>query len=438
MKKSWKKLWESQLDEVVPALRGDIRDLPVQTAERSVPDGKTAVKVKKPVIISVLAAFIAAVIAVTIILVVIPRGNGRFAFTLEINPAVTFITDGDGKVEKVASSNRDADIILSDGETASAMTGKSLAEAVAVYTDRAAMLGYLDLGRDTAVRLSSLGNGEKMLNSAQSSLEDYFAEEGFRALVVSETVDAQSFSVRCGFDLTSAESLAESISGKMSLYSERLASSEGLKSVYENEILTDSVAEAVGEYLDGNLDRIEKNIRAVSEIYSLYFEIYGHKDNPALLLKGYWDVKKYYGDSLTGEFAELVKEMDNALAEYRDLQFKDLSETLLTLSVEQLKIMLEDFTSEMLRKNLALINGVLGALGANTKITEVLTVPESAEQFIEKAAELSRMEYGYRLRKNEEVYNAERESFSRSGYADYKESIISRYGSLSEYWEKLK
>ena len=44
MKKSWKKLWESQLDEVVPALRGDIRDLPVQTAERSVPDGKTAVK----------------------------------------------------------------------------------------------------------------------------------------------------------------------------------------------------------------------------------------------------------------------------------------------------------------------------------------------------------------------------------------------------------
>ena len=48
------------------------------------------------------------------------------------------------------------------------------------------------------------------------------------------------------------------------------------------------------------------------------------------------------------------------------------------------------------------------------------------------------MEYGYRLRKNEEVYNAERESFSRSGYADYKESIISRYGSLSEYWEKLK
>ena len=94
-----------------------------------------------------LAAFIAAVIAVTIILAVIPRGNGRFAFTLEINPAVTFITDGDGKVEKVASSNRDADIILSDGETASAMTGKSLAEAVAVYTDRAAMLGYLDLGR---------------------------------------------------------------------------------------------------------------------------------------------------------------------------------------------------------------------------------------------------------------------------------------------------
>lgn len=447
MKKSWKKLWESQLDEVVPALRGDIRDLPVQTAERPVPDGKTAVKVKKPVIISVLAAFIAAVIAVTIILVVIPRGNGRFAFTLEINPAVTFITDGNGKVEKVASSNRDADIILSDNETASAMTGKSLAEAVAVYTDRAAMLGYLDLGRDTAVRLSSLGNGEKMLNSAQSSLEDYFAEKGFRALVVSETVDAQSFSVRCGFDLTSAESLAESISGKMSLYSERLASSEGLKSVYENEILTDSIAEAVGEYLDGNFDRIEKNIRAVSEIYSLYFEIYGHKDNPALLLKGYWDVKKYYGDSLTGEFAELVKEMDNALAEYErdygvkiesELQFKDLSETLLTLSVEQLKIMLEDFTSEMLRKNLALINGVLGALGANTKITEVLTVPESAEQFIEKAAELSRMEYGYRLRKNEEVYNAERESFSRSGYADYKESIISRYGSLSEYWEKLK
>ena len=164
-------------------------------------------------------------------------------------------------------------------------------------------------------------------------------------------------------------------------------------------------------------------------------------------MKGYWDVKKYYGDSLTGEFAELVKEMDNALAEYErdygvkiesELQFKDLSETLLTLSVEQLKIMLEDFTSEMLRKNLALINGVLGALGANTKITEVLTVPESAEQFIEKAAELSRMEYGYRLRKNEEVYNAERESFSRSGYADYKESIISRYGSLSEYWEKLK
>lgn len=195
------------------------------------------------------------------------------------------------------------------------------------------------------------------------------------------------------------------------------------------------------------MKKSKKNAKDVRKIYSLYFDIYGHKDNPALLLKGYWDVKKYYGDSLTGEFAELVKEMDNALAEYErdygvkiesELQFKEIAENLSAVSLEQLKSIIKEFSSEKLRENLALISGVFSASGVNSTICDLLIVPESAEQFKAKSDELSSMVYGYRKSSNEAIYNAERESLSKSDYEKYKKSIEKQYGSLSEYWEKLK
>ena len=54
----------------------------------------------------------------------------------------------------------------------------------------------------------------------------------------------------------------------------------------------------------------------MGNLYSLYFAILSHEDNPATVWKDYWSVKAVYGDELDGEFAALVAEMDEALARY--------------------------------------------------------------------------------------------------------------------------
>ncbi len=74
---------------------------------------------------------------------------------MEINPSVSFSTDGNGVVTGVRASNRDADVLLASKEITENLVGKNIGDAVKLYVDYAAQAGYIDLNEiGSAVRVS--------------------------------------------------------------------------------------------------------------------------------------------------------------------------------------------------------------------------------------------------------------------------------------------
>jgi len=452
--KSWKKIWMEELDRSVPTLDKATKDMPIAVgAQTNVNGDGTAVKSKKPMItaLATVSAVLLLGIILTCVLVFKPTEAIRYAFAIEINPAVTLTTDEHGNVTAIVSANSDADVVLSDEEAASQI-GKPIAQVAVWYADRAAMLGFMDLTeKGSAVRISSCNGSESILQDAQTSLQDYFVQKGIFAVVVSESVDIKELSQRCGISADSASALANAISRSATLFNDRLAqaaaSAEALQALYKQNVLSSTLAEAIKDCLSSNIANIERNAAELKELLRLYFDILTHKDNPALILGDYWYVKAHYPVPPEGDFAALMTQMENALAAYKthygvEISSPDdltkASECYVLLSVEQIKAVIANFSSDLLLQYSSALSDILGLIGlADSPIAGLLQIPQNTREFLDNLRSALSVEFEYRKNAVREIYDG-LQAISREDYDAFEENIINEYGSLQQYWDAIK
>lgn len=455
--KSWKKLLKEDIDRRVPNLRDDIKNYPIPVAsgdDTHIGNGALA-KNRKPLIVwllSLCAVVIALVIIACSVLIKPVSGFDGFVFTIEINPTVTLTTDKNGTVTGISSSNADADVILNGAEAESKMKGKKISEAAVWYTDKAARLGYLNVQAQSAVRLSAYEKGEKILQTTQSALENYFMDNGIFALVIAETVNNENFAERSGVkDVQNVEMAAKFVMHDKTLFAERQAvglNQKELSQLYEAYITTETFIEKWSGLLESELANVKKNAEDIQRICSLYLQIYNHKDNPAMLLKDYWNVKKYYGDNLSGEFGALVAEMDGALAGYKtdygveianETDMREAATRYALSSVDKLLAIVEKFSAELFVNNIAFIADLLKGINVtDNPLVSVLTLPTTEDEFTRRIWDVLTMDYSFRESKFEKIYGIPREKIAADDYKRFRENIISEYGTLDNFWNSVK
>jgi len=326
--------------------------------------------------------------------------------------------------------------------------GKSIDEAVTYYTDYAAKLGYIDLEqKGSAVRISGFGDGD-FLEKAQTALETYFTDKGLFVVVVAESVNKEEFSLRSGI---TAEDAAKFIKDSTVLYSDRKAenlSLQDLQSLYNELVVENKLFDYVTENLSGNIERIIKNAEDIQNLSQLYFTILNHEDNPIKMLGDYWTVKKLYGNTLSGEFAELMSEMETALKNYKAdygveitgvTQLTDAANSYLKIPADTLPALLESLSFDKFNELSSDITEILEITGLVTSnFVDYLQAPQSLAEYVEKTSALIDSEYKSRLETYESLYNKYRQPIEKSDYETYIESIIQQYGSLNAYWQEIK
>lgn len=452
--KSWKRRWKEELNGIVPALRADVKNAPVPVADTASENGgHTAVLARRPKLIAAAAVALAALCAlVACLCTLLPSKDGVFVFSIEINPAIGLVADKKGTVTDVVSCNSDADVILAAEGVRENIVGKSVGDAAASYADYAARLGYLNLSAaGSAVRVSVCGSVDSsdVLNGARSALENYFTDNGVYAVVVAESVGIEEISVRCGISAAeSPQALAELLGSMKILCTERQAETmtfEQLQALYENDVIENKLLSKLELDLRSNAELLQKNKEDIENLFSLYWQIYGHDDNPATLLKGYWDVIKYYDETdYTPEFAALMSAMESALGEYYSdygvvidgfKQLKDVSDGYASVTAEKFAALLENFSYDLFNECSEQLSEILQSAGVvSQKFASLLTLPQTAEEYIGKMYSVLAEEYGLRIKEYESAYAEERPSIGADDYRRYISALVEEYGSLSDYW----
>lgn len=450
--KSWKKQLNDEFERAVPALKPEILDAPIVVGGDMPAGGNTLVKRRVGIISACVAVICALVIAILAIAGVfnpaVPPVSGDFVFTLEINPAVAFVTDGEGKVKAVTALNGDADVVLAEVSPEN-MKNIPISEAVVKYTDGAAKLGYLDpAARGGAVRLSGKEGEDTLLSSAELSLGKYFCDKGIYAVVVKDFVSESELIKRTG--ISGAGSLAELSKTLSSVPSEcnaRVPSdlgAEQIKALYDSYIVGESMLELVrGELLD-NIAKIVQNSQMLLNIVSLNGRIMSHSGNPSQLFKDYWSVKMFGGESDDGEFNALMDEMTAALEEYETTfgeaigSYSALSSAAgaySSLLGQDFKEVISSLTSDDFLSSVSdyikILSNIGGDMSAVTSLTEI---PQTAEEYIRLAETATSLLRNSRVEKYLAVYSESRPEISEESYGEFVEGIVALYGSLDNYW----
>lgn len=456
--KSWKKRLISEFDASTPDLKNDVLNAPIVTAntETAYINGNVLAK-RKIGVISLLSVAIVLLLLFSFLWIFGVFGSNsnfnRFAFSLEINPAVSFVTDENGIVKNVTALNEDADVILSDENVLSKLKNVTLSKAVVTYTDCAAKLGYLDVTSEkTAVRLSSSTetNGN-LLKNASNELQTYFKTNGIFAVVVEDVISVNELSDRLGLKSTSnLLELTNSLENLSTLYEERVdtnADEENLKNLYDKYIVNSQMLEYIQSELLKNVTTIVSNSQMLLQIKLCNYNIMFHEDNPLHPLPAdYWVVTKYSDASYNGEFAELMLEMTNLLAEYENKfgitidSFTDLSSAYDVYSI------LSDIDFEELFQSLTLTDfktsaekyvGMLKNIGFNvTYIESLLSIPKTVQEYLTQLQISLKQTLNFRAEQYKNVYEQKRNQISDSEYSSFISELTQEYGSLKNFWNK--
>lgn len=451
----WKNKWKAELDDAKPKLRADVLNCPINAAPsqsgENVKQTSAPVYKRKPFWF-VSSSAVAVLLVVVLCATLIPSaGTDVYAFVVEINPAITLSADASGNVTGIVASNADADVILSDTNFVNGLKGKPVGEAVKLYVDRAAMLGYVDVNDVSAVRISSLKEGNKLLDGVRSAVEGYFMEQGITAFVICDAVDVKILVERGGLDVKKdVNAIVKSVQTAETLFRNRGAkelSKDELKKAYSDYVVSYSFAQSVREYLNGLLGLIEQNEQDVNALVKLNDDIVKHSGNPALLLKDYWSVKAIYDTYDDAEFALLMTQMDEALKNYKTKygQSIDSSNELDSLrmlykfvSADDLREFLSSLDLSFLQSNLDWLSQVLDVVAADSPLVGLTTLPETATEFVGKMRDALTVERAAREKRFDQAYNSVRDAISSSDYAAFKQSLLDKYGSANEVWNNLK
>lgn len=452
--KSWKKQWKDELKQSTPKLRSDVENQPINVvAERNnvnAPSPTPATR-RKPFWYG-LSAAAAVLIVVALCVTLIPSGgNNVYAFVVEINPAVTVSADSNGNVTGIISSNADADVILSDYQAVNALKGKPVDEVVKWYVDKAAQLGYLDEDNPSAVRISTVSNGNKLLDRISGSLESYFMERGVKSFVVTDVVDLPVLSERANVSANkNVKEIAEYAQSSEPVFRSRdinNLSKDELQQTYKNYASFDALVQGVGNYLNGIIDLIEQNEKDIFALRELNKQIEEHEGNPALMLKDYWSVKTFYSSFDDAQFAELMSQMDEAVESYNETYGSDInsswdldavSRAYSVVSAKDLRALLEHFSADVLKTYSDWLSDIIQTVSPNASLVGLTALPETAAEFVNKMRDVLTIERASREKEFEQTYNKVREQLSQSDYNAFKQNLLSEYGSADEVWNNLK
>ena len=188
--KSWKKRLKSELDAIVPAQPANVR------CDRAKSSSANTVS-RHP------ALWISAVAAVLVLAVVLPfvlpvGQTASACVTVELNPKVAFVTEK-GVVSDSVALNEDADIVLNYDRLYEKLLGLPIDEAVTLFVDYSARLGFVDMDDVATLRVGG-GDGESLATVA-NSLNDYFQKKGVYAVVAENVTDADGLASILGESL---------------------------------------------------------------------------------------------------------------------------------------------------------------------------------------------------------------------------------------------
>ncbi len=452
--KSWKKRWQDELDCMVPALAEHVKAEPIPSPDRTI---RVKFNEETPWYKQLFAspARIAACVSACVVgLVAVGASIALFSQTptvvessaevisVEVNPQAAFTVDENGKVTSVVAINGDADVVLAE-ERYLEMEGKTAEEAIAIFVDYTAQLGYLDLNEPGVMRITSCAENGR-LDEVGDTLESYFQGKGAYVAVAEEIVEMQAFCERIQMDVCdTVENLKSSIERIPALFFEREVEGKGveeLETVYRENV----PVEGVKDLFASSVAEGEKRIQLFREIYTLYNEILRHDDNPGFILPDdYWTLLE---GEIPDTMSALMKEMGEKLLAY-ETQYgvkigsaSDLASENVTCSLSVLETLTNyviNASVEIFAEQITVVSDILSELGIDTSVFEdLLSVPKTVEEYLVKVEEYAKERFEDLREKGKAAYETVREAISEADYKAYVESLLKEYNSLGEYYNK--
>lgn len=260
--KDFKSRLEGELDKKVPELNANIRDaaIPESVGER---EKRAAwrfdfnILKSRPLVACVMALLIISVAIFPIMNALSADPAYASAVTVEVNPRVTFILDGEGKVSAVRAANSDADLIVSRPDFVAAVIGADAESAVWQFVDLTARLGFLDVSGEGAVKLSGFGpdGTEGLISDIREGLYARLRDDGIFAVIVDEIINEEKFAELNGIAASAADTILNSLGRFEALFGERGISSlspEELSLRYESTVDRESIRDRLYASLEGS------------------------------------------------------------------------------------------------------------------------------------------------------------------------------------------
>ena len=262
-------------------------------------------------------------------------GSAVYVYSIEINPSALFLTDENGVVSGARAVNSDADVVFASAGEKSFL-GQPLSAAMTKFTDEAAELGYFDY-KNGAVRLGKTeADGSDRIGNASEALKAAFREKGIYAVVAERTMPLKELGETLGVSGDDPlKEYADRIGETVDFFGARLSDAAGYAKTYVDYVINDRLFGIVK--LD--LERVEKKAEMLSRMVVLNKSIEESADNPCVgLIRDYWTVKWRESVSLSvrssSEFAEMMKEMDDLVAGYKE-RFGDVISSSSDLAVKE-------------------------------------------------------------------------------------------------------
>lgn len=458
--KSWKKRWQEELDAVLPELRDEVRNEPIPVRDRTqvlaftpAPEPWYKQLIKTPRrIASCVAACVVCIAAV---------GASAFLFrpdvrmtaeqeviSVEVNPQAVFAVNNEGIVTAVNAVNQDADVVLAE-ERDMEMQGKTVQEAVEIFVDYTAKLGYLDLNTQGAVRVTScVENGR--IDEVGDALQNYFMDKGAYVAVAKETVELDAFCQRVNMEVCdSVQALKSSVERIPALTF--LRETEGKTEAELQEIYTENVPfEEVKNIFCATLNDVEKRVKDFLDISQLADDIYNHEDNKfgifGKIRLDYWNFPK---DDIPDSMSEMMTEMAERLLAYEQ-NYGVKIDGLDALVTEGVRCSSDIFSTvkdalinsllassiEILSQNLHAVSLLLQRFDIDTTLFEdLLELPETLEAYIQKVNTYLQERFALLKKEAQAGYETVREKITDSAYEKFIAGLERQYGSLSEYFQ---
>ncbi|MBR1974936.1 MAG: hypothetical protein IKA20_03700 [Clostridia bacterium] len=460
--KDLKRRWEEELNNAVPALSDEVKNAPIvveetQEEKRSAPWYARLFGTPKRI-----AAFASACVACAAVAGVglyfglRPTGNVTVAsgevISVEINPEAMFNVDKDGKVTSVIAANDDADVVLA-GDRAKEMKGKSVEDAVQIFVDYSARLGYLDLSQEDAIRISSCAENGR-LSDVDNALESYFQSKGAYVIVVEETVSPEIFCERMGLKrATSLKELLADVASLSETFFAREVDEETdltvLQAAYNEKISFEQVMPLFKNAMHENLEKLEKSVADLDEIKALNESIKAHDDNPSLFNWDYWTLNSLQDTmhyEYTEAFAAEMSKMAGLLTAYETnygvavKSAGDLERAVQAchaMPLQTIREILKNFTLEIFKEHFIGITEILKNVGADlSNLTKLYEIPNNYNEYLSQMKNYAEMQFDNRVEENKAVYEEARAEISTGGYKSFTDEIAKKYGSLSAYFEE--